>query len=100
MPPGTLISDYLDAIRYRRYTRSVLVERRRFLVLAVTSGTDAWFMSAPADEVVARVCARSRIRSKTSLRKLRIAIEDYRRWRRRREAPATAGDEPRAEASS
>ena len=31
MPSGTRIADYLDAIAYRRYARSVMEERRRLL---------------------------------------------------------------------
>lgn len=86
MPPGTSITDYLDAIRYRRYTRSVLLERRRFLaVAAAAGGTDAWFMSAPVEEVVAAVRARTGIRSRTNLRKVGALVENYRRWRRERE---------------
>ena len=42
-------------------------------------------MTAPVDEVVASACERSRIRSRTSLRKLGMAVENYRRWRRERE---------------
>lgn len=89
MPPDTLIGEYLDAVRYRRYSQSVLVERRRFLTLATAGGTDDWLMTAPIEEVVATVRARSRIRSKANLHKLRSAVEDYRRWRRRKET-ATA----------
>ncbi len=86
MPRDPLIAEYLDAIRYRRYSQSVLMERRRFLELAVAGGPDAWFMAAPVEEVVAGARARSRVRSKANLQKLRSAVEDYRRWRRRRRA--------------
>jgi hypothetical protein len=56
-------------------------------------------MTAPVDEVVERACARTAIRSKTSLRNLGAVVENYRRWCRDRETPATApGEEHGAEA--
>lgn len=85
MPPGTRIADYLDAIQYRNYTDKVLRERRRFLAFAAISGDDAWLMNAPIEEIAATVQAQSQIRSKKTLQKLGMAIEDYRRWRRRQE---------------
>ena len=85
MPPGTTVDDYLDALRYRRYSRTVLFERRRFLAVAAAGGTDDWLMTAPVDQVVAAALEHSRIRSRTSLRKLGMAVENYRRWRRERE---------------
>ena len=48
MTPGPTIADYLDGIRYRRYSRSVLLERRRLLGLAATCGDDGWFGTAPS----------------------------------------------------
>ena len=86
MPPGCSIDDYLDALRYRRYTRTVLFERGRLLRAAAAGGTDAWFMTAPVEEVVENVRARTAIRSKRNLAKLRSVVENYRRWRREREA--------------
>ncbi len=97
MPPDALIAEYLDAIRYRRYTRSVLIERRRFLEIATAGGTDAWFMAAPVEEIVAAARARSRVRSKANLQKLRSTVEDYRRWRRQRDEPSTEPERPREE---
>jgi hypothetical protein len=88
MPPGCSIDDYLDALRYRRYSRSVLFERGRLLRAAAAGGTDAWFTTAPIEEVVDDVRARTAIRSKQSLGTLRRAVENYRRWRREREAAA------------
>ncbi len=85
MPPGSSVEDYLDAIRYRRYSLSVLLEWRRFLALAVAGGSDAWFMAAPIEEIMEAVRVRSGIRSKTSLQKFRSAVENYRRWRREQE---------------
>ncbi|HIH02623.1 MAG TPA: hypothetical protein HA263_01820 [Methanoregulaceae archaeon] len=95
MPPGSSVEDYLDAIRYRRYSLSVLLEWRRFLALAVAGGSDAWFMAAPVEEIVAAARARSRVRSKANLQKLRSTVEDYRRWRRQRDEPSTEPERPR-----
>jgi len=83
--PGTSIDDYLEALRYRRYSRSVLFERRRLLGAAAGAGTDAWLMTAPIDEVVDAVRARTAIRSRTNLAKVRTVVENYRRWRREAE---------------
>jgi hypothetical protein len=90
MPPGTTVADYLDAIRYRRYSRSVLLERRRYLAYALLCGDDAWLMAAPEDEVTARLRTRSPFRSTTSLQRAWAALEDYRDWRRRREGRGDA----------
>ncbi|MEN6341749.1 MAG: hypothetical protein ABFC89_04230 [Methanospirillum sp.] len=84
--PGESVDDYLEALRYRRYSRSVLLERRRLLGAAAAAGTDAWLMTAPIDEVVDAVRARTAIRSRTNLAKVRMVVENYRRWRREREA--------------
>ena len=43
-------------------------------------------MAAPVDEVVDAVRARTGIRSRTNLAKVRSVVENYRRWRREREA--------------
>lgn len=91
MSPGTTIVDYLDGIRYRRYSRSVLIERRRLLGLAAVCGGTAWLAATPADEVVATVQARLGFRSPTQARRLEAAVEDYQAWRRKtavREAAA------------
>ena len=42
MSAGSTVADYLDAVRYRRYSRSVLLERRRLLGHALVCGGDAW----------------------------------------------------------
>jgi len=83
MTPGTTIADYLDGIRYRRYSRSVLIERRRLLAPAAVCGGTAWLAETPAEEVVATVRARLGFRSPTQLRRLEAAVEDYQAWRRR-----------------
>jgi hypothetical protein len=85
MPAGTTIADYLDAIRYRRYTQTEIQNRQRYLAHALLCGDDAWLMEAPVDEVLARVQAHSQIRSKLTLQRASTALEDYRAWRRRRE---------------
>ncbi len=84
-PPGSAVDDYLDALEYRQYTRTTLVERARLLGAAAAAGTDAWLMAAPVDEVVDAVRARTGIRSRTNLAKVRSVVENYRRWRRERE---------------
>ena len=89
MPPGPRIADYLDAIQYRRYTRTLLQERRRLLAYAVFCGDDDWLRTAPIETIVSTVRARFQVQSKTTLQKLEAAVEDYRRWRRRQEV---AGD--------
>ena len=83
MTPGTTIADYLDGIGYRRYSRSVLIERRRLLGLAAVCGGTAWLATTPADEVVATVGARLGFRSPTQARRLGAAVEDYQAWRRK-----------------
>ena len=91
MAPGPTIADYLDGIRYRRYSRSVLLERRRLLALAAVCGDDEWFGTTPIDEVVATVTARLDLQSPTTLQRLEAAVEDYQAWRARyaaREAAA------------
>lgn len=85
MPPGAKIADYLDAIGYRQYSRSVVLERRRLLGLVAHYGDDVWLMTAPIELVVSTVRAYSQLRSSASLQKLASALEDYRRWRRRQE---------------
>ena len=62
MNTGTTIADYLDGIRYRRYSRSVLHERRRLLAYAAVCGDTAWLARTPADEV-AMIAARGGLRS-------------------------------------
>ena len=42
MTPGTAIADYLNGIRYHRYSRSVPIERRRLFGLAAVCGETAW----------------------------------------------------------
>ncbi|MEN6342332.1 MAG: hypothetical protein ABFC89_07195 [Methanospirillum sp.] len=84
MNPGTTVADYLDAVRYRRYSRSVLLERRRLLGHALVCGGDAWLAATPADEIVATVQARLGIDSEVTLQRIRSAAEDYQEWRRRR----------------
>jgi hypothetical protein len=83
MPPGPTIADYLDGIRYRRYSRSVLLERRRLLALAAVCGDEPWFGTTPIDEVVATVTARLALESPTTLQRLGAAVRDYQAWRRR-----------------
>ncbi len=85
MPPGTRIADYLDAIGYRQYSRSVILERRRLLGLVAHFGDDDWIMTEPIEMVVSTVRVYSQLRSSASLQKLASALEDYRQWRRRRE---------------
>jgi len=86
MPAGTRIADYLDAIGYRRYSRSLVLERRRLLGLAAQCGDDDWLCTAPTETVIATVRARCQLRSRTGVQKLSAALDDYRRWRRRQEA--------------
>ena len=85
MSPGPMIADYLDAIQYRRYSRTLLQERRRLLAYAVFCGDDDWLLTAPMETIISTVRARFQVRSKTTLQKLEAAIEDYREWRRRQE---------------
>lgn len=85
MSPGPMIADYLDAIQYRRYSRTLLQERRRLLAYAVFCGDDDWLRTAPMETILSTVRARFQVRSKTTLQKLEAAIEDYREWRRRLE---------------
>lgn len=85
IPPGTTVADYLDALRYRRYCRTVLIERRRVPTVAATGGTDDWSMTAPVHEMATAALENSRIRSRTNLRKRGMAVENYRRWRREQE---------------
>ena len=73
MPVGTTIADYLDGIRYRRYSRSVLFERRRRLGFAATCGGEEWFGATPVDEVVATVASRLDLRAPTTLHRLEAA---------------------------
>ncbi len=83
MPAGTTIADYLDGTRYRRYSRSVLLERRRLLAYAAACGGEEWFGAAPVDEIVATVASRLDLRAPTTLQRLEAAIEDYQDWRAR-----------------
>ncbi len=85
MPSGTRIADYLDAIAYRRYARSVMEERRRLLGYAVSVGDYNWLSTAPLETVIAAVSARFQLRSRRSQQHLRAVVEDYRAWRRQRE---------------
>ena len=62
MTTGTTIADNLDSIRYRRYSRSVLHERRRLLIHAALCGGTAWLAATPADEI-AMTAARGGLRS-------------------------------------
>jgi len=48
MSAGPTVADYLDAVRYRRYSRPVLLERRRLPGHALVSGDDARLASTPA----------------------------------------------------
>lgn len=82
MPAGLSVADYLDGIRYRRYSRSVLIERRRLLSLASACGDSAWFGTAPVGEVVATVHLRLGIESPATLQRLWAVLEDYQAWRR------------------
>lgn len=84
MPAGLTIADYLDGIRYRRYARSVLFERRRLLGLAAACGDEAWFGTAPVGEIVTTVQARLELESPVTLRRLEAVLWDYQAWRRGR----------------
>jgi hypothetical protein len=84
MSAGPTVADYLDAVRYRRYSRSVIHERRRLLGHALVCGGDAWLATTPADEVASTVGARLGITSEVTLRRIESAAEDYQAWRRRR----------------
>lgn len=86
MPPGTRIADYLDAIQYRRYSLTLLQERRRLLAYVIFCGDDDWLRAAPMETVLSTVQARFQVRSRTTMQKLEAAVEDYRRWRRQQEA--------------
>ena len=83
MNTGTTIADYLDGIRYRRYSRSVLIERRRLLAHAAVCGDTAWLAETPAPEVVATVRDRLGFRSPTQSRRLEAVVNDYQAWCRR-----------------
>ena len=85
MPSGTRIADYLDAIAYRQYARSVVEERRRLLGYAVSVGDYDWLYTAPLETVIAAASARFQLRSRRSLQHLRAVVVDYRAWRRRQE---------------
>jgi len=86
MSAGPTVADYLDAVRYRRYSRSVLLERRRLLGHALVCGGDAWLAATPPDEVASTVGARLGIDSAITLQRIRSAAEDYQAWRRLRAA--------------
>ncbi len=68
MSAGPTVADYLDAVRYRRYSRSVLLERRRLLGHALVCGGDAWLAddtgtndnNQPCDNRVERVVERAK----------------------------------------
>lgn len=79
---GTLLANYLDAIRYRQYCRSGLLERRRLLGRAALCCNHDWLLTAPIEDVVARVKAEFHIRSRTTLQKLGSVLDDYRGWYR------------------
>ena len=85
MASGIRIADYLDAITYRRYARTVIQERRRLLGYAVSVGDYDWLYNAPPETVIAAASARFQLRSRRSLQHLRAAIQDYRAWRRQQE---------------
>lgn len=86
MSAGPTVADYLDAVRYRRYSRSVLLERRRLLGHALICGGDAWLAATPPDEVASTVGARLGITSDVTLQRIRSAAEDYQTWQRLRAA--------------
>ena len=86
MASGTLIADYLDAIKYRRYARTVIQERRRLLGYAVSVGDYDWLYNAPPETVIAAASARFQLRSRLSQQRLRAALQDYRAWRQQKEA--------------
>ena len=86
MASGILIADYLDAIQYRRYARTVIQERRRLLGYAVLVGDYDWLYNAPPETVIAAASARFQLRSRLSQQRLRAALQDYRAWRQQKEA--------------
>jgi|GEM_PF-1582572 hypothetical protein len=89
MTGPTRIADYLDAIQYRQYSRSLLQERRRMLAFALFCGDDDWLLNEPIESVARTVRARFNVRSRRSLQRLEAAVEDYRRWRRQLEQGAS-----------
>ncbi|MEN6517817.1 MAG: hypothetical protein ABFC38_06445 [Methanospirillum sp.] len=62
-------ADCNDAVRYRWYSRPVLLERRRLLGHALVRGGDAWLASPPAAEIASTVGARFGIDSDITLRR-------------------------------
>ena len=86
MASGIRIADYLDAITYRRYARTVIQERRRLLGYAVSVGDYDWLYNAPPETVIAAASARFQLRSRRSQQCLRTALHDYRAWRQQKEA--------------
>jgi len=85
MPARTSLADYLDAIRYRRYSRSVIHERRRLLAYAIFCGDDEWLCNAPLETVLSTVGAQFQVRTRSARQKLATVVEDYRDWRRQQE---------------
>ncbi len=85
MTSGIGITDYLDAIKYRRYAQSVIQERRRLLGYAVLVGDYDWLYNAPPETVIAATSARFQLRSRLSQQRLRAALQDYRAWRQQKE---------------
>jgi hypothetical protein len=86
MQSSPRIADYLDAIKYRRYSLTLLQERRRLLALAIFCGDDDWIRNAPMETVLATVRTRFNVRTMRTLKRLEIVVADYRQWRREQEA--------------
>ncbi|MEN6341387.1 MAG: hypothetical protein ABFC89_02390, partial [Methanospirillum sp.] len=71
--------------QYRRYSRTLVQERRRLLAYALVCGDDDWVRTAPVETVLAAVSARFGLGARSTRQRLEAALEDYRTWRTQQE---------------